>query len=178
MRWIRRVGVFFALALFACFRAIAETDDAHLMCPSGERGCNGLCRTICTQTSDCTGSDRCLRIDDQAVCLPYASCTFLGSDTQCVGEECTYYTRGGQQKTQCTSTPGANPQDITSFSDPTFEPSVSYYLQDGCKGNARYETTPAVGDPACGMTQTVKRCMRSGTTCMLVDGTTKDFVAK
>ena len=55
-----------------------------------------------------------------AVCLDYTSCSYLASDTQCLGTGYDYtYTRFGLEAVPYSSTPwDANPYDTTPYVDP------------------------------------------------------------
>jgi hypothetical protein len=180
-------AVFSLLGLFACVVAPKEpesqSNDSPLNCTDTQRFFNGACRAICDTNTACGGTDRCMTVEKgTALCLDYQHCAHLGSDTQCFGTGRYYASvfRSGWEERPYDSQPqDANPYDVTPYVDPYFEgePYTQAYDQLGCMGNARWETTAAVGEPSCGQEQEVVRCRHYEHGCFLVPGHTTDFVA-
>jgi hypothetical protein len=167
---------------------LKDTDQ----CASGQRIFNGVCRVECTGAVDCPTGSYCTNLDDgTSLCLPYTNCSFLDSDTQCVGTGMyTVYGRGGMTQQYYTSYPrDADPDDVTDFEDGFFVVdeeamgraiglyAASYLSEDGCQGNAGWTTILATGEPACGQAHEVMRCRRYNNECVLVPGTTLDRVS-
>ena len=181
-----------ASALFACLGRVSSdgqtTDQTTnpLDCTPSERFFNGSCRPVCSTSASCSGGTRCMAIDaTDAVCLDYGHCSYLDSDTQCLGTG-TYYTysRFGLEAVPYASTPwDANPYDTSPYVDPYFNasPGSEYpYTSpsgDGCQGDAQFLKIAATGDVACDQAHVVDRCRRTGDSCILVQGTTVDLVS-
>lgn len=151
--------------------------DGGIECPKGFRLFNGDCRLVCTATTECGDDTHCISVDedDDALCLPYAECAYLGDDTQCVASGGAYgYTRGGMSTFYpYLSTPGADPNQSTGFDDPYF-----YGGGQGgpCAGDAKWIATPAKPPVGCNGKHTVTRCRLFYDRCELVTGTTREFV--
>jgi hypothetical protein len=151
-------------------------------CPPGSRLFNGDCHVICTKGADCEGGTHCIAVDDEeAMCLPYETCGYFGSDTQCVayGGWYSYSPRGGGATFYpYESTPGADPNDISSKYDPYFKPDPYWATTGPCQGNAKWITVAAKGDVSCNATHEVERCRFNWTyhRCELGTGFTREFV--
>jgi hypothetical protein len=103
-----------------------------------------------------------------ALCVDYASCAHLGSDTECGG-----ITYGGYGE--------------YSSSDETIDvppPSVPYGYSSapvGCAGNATWKVAKAAPNgelPFCGSVHNVTRCQKSGSRCALVPATAMDLAER
>jgi len=150
-------------------------------CSEGFRLFNGDCHRICTKGADCDDGTHCIAVDDEeSMCLPYDECAYLGSDTQCVAYGGWYgYTRGGGSTFYpYQSTPGADPNDVSSQYDPYFQPQPYWAVTGPCQGNAKWITLPAQGSVACSDTHSVQRCRFNYTyhRCELGPGITREFV--
>jgi hypothetical protein len=181
------VAVIALLSLLACVLAPGRIESGDTSCPVRERFFNGECRPECTTTTDCSGGASCVTVDNAgAVCISPNStssndCTYLGSDTECVGVgEYTINSRFGMETQPYTSDPPyADPSLVTPYDDLSFIETPNPYQSDyatttGCRGDAKWVTAKATTDPQCGQRHTVIRCRRLGTQCMLVSGTTLD----
>ncbi len=161
-----------------------KTADGGLECPKGFRLFNGDCRAVCTATTECGDDTNCIAVDDEddALCLPYADCAYLGDDTQCVASGGAYvYTSRDRMSTTFVpyrSTPGADPNESTGFDDPYFYGGSPYVAgQAGpCAGDAKWITTPAKPPVGCTARHTVTRCRFFYDRCELATGTTREFV--
>ncbi len=174
------------LAIFACAGRV-EPSSGTTDCPAGQRFLNGTCATICAKHEECDAGETCLTVEKGgAACIPKDGsthkdeCTYLGSDTKCVGVG-VYYTwsrGGGRVAVPYTSDPpGASASNTTSFEDPSFSTrNIAYYEPNsGCKGDATWQVTPSTTDPGCGQAHAVNRCRLVGSSsCVLVNGTTID----
>lgn len=156
-----------------------------MACPATQSFFNGACRAECTTTATCTSGTSCMQVEaGTSLCLPYQSCSYLASDTQCVGTGTysEYDSRIGMEVTvPYESYPmNADPYDVTPYLDPYFEAGTAagaYTVANGCEGDATFVKVAATGDVACGQLHDVVRCRRSGDVCVLVPGTTTDFVS-
>ena len=189
----------FAALFFACAGRVSQDaadsgppsgDDASsestaLGCPATESFFNGACRAECTTSTTCASGTSCMQVEaGTSLCLPYQSCSYLASDTQCVGTGTysVYNWRAGMEETvPYESFPvNANPYDVTPYLDPYFEADAdagAYTVANGCEGDATFVKVTATGDVACGQLHGVVRCRRSNDVCVLVPGTTTDFVS-
>ena len=190
-------GAIAVACIGACFVAPGRVDstgasNAALDCAAGERGFNGACRAICSETLPCAGGSVCAGIDaDVAVCLePSVTCSYLGSDTVCASRGGFYGSsgrgRGATQFIPYSSYPYGAAIDegaLTSDHDAYFQPygygGYSGYGSNGlgCQGNARWQPAPLAGSVACRGRHSVDRCrLVGGYSCTLVGGTTEEVV--
>lgn len=150
-----------ALCLFACLVAPDEpsgTSSNDLHCATSERAFNGSCRKTCVATAECGANATCMKVSaDLSLCLNYAHCAYLGSDTTCSGvRQPEYYDYGFQ-----------------SYGEST-DDGYGYSGAGGCAGNATWQVVTASGDPACGASHAVTRCAPIEGVCELVNGSTAD----
>jgi hypothetical protein len=174
-----------AASALACLTAPDEPggDASPLGCATNQRTFNGECRTVCTRTSDCTGGQICSNVGGgQTLCVPYAHCTYLGTDTSCAavnGGSGSYETYGYRRCRTFTAdcAPGYEPGDTDGDGcvDRCVPASYPYsYASNGCLGNATWEVEPASGDPACGQDHAIVRCTATPSGCRLAATTTSD----
>jgi len=168
--------------VFACGGQVNNSTD----CPAGQRFFNGECLLECAASAQCSGGAVCVALDTQGgVCMAQlgVKCSYLGSDTRCVGIDSYYYYgfRGFSEYVPLPSDPpNASSVGLTSYTDPYF---ASYgmgydpYGTQGCQGDATYAIVAPSTDPACEAEHDVVRCRRVGDACRLVQGTTKERVA-
>jgi hypothetical protein len=143
-----------AIFLAACLVAPTEPGPGGAPgCSPGERSFNGACRQECTANGNCDPGLRCMDVGgSSSLCLDYAQCGYLGSDSVC-GERSGY---------------GGSPYpDVT----------MPYGVND-CAGDARWlQSPPSAAGAACGVEHSVTRCTRRGSRCELVPTTTRDVAA-
>jgi hypothetical protein len=186
-----------ALPVIACSGALLDAggnpltsdsdggQDAPPQCAPGQRIYNGICRQICTSSTNCPAGSTCVAIDQQSLCLDGESgahCAYLESDAQCLATGGYYYygVRGQTEYVPYESYPPyANPYDTTPYTDPNFVPTAPYPFSDeysatGCTGDATWKSVPLATDPGCTATHAVVRCRRLNNRCMLVPGTTHE----
>src|SRR5688572_7690487 len=81
------IGAGAALGLFACLVAPDEPQSmtsAGLTCSASQRAFNGACRELCATSADCAAALKCMKVSsNESLCLDYAHCAHLGSDTAC-----------------------------------------------------------------------------------------------
>jgi hypothetical protein len=151
----------FGCALAACAFdadiARVNSDSAAIACGAGQRLFNGACRTLCSSSSQCDQGTQCFAIDQGAsACLPYQHCSYLASDTACVGSGSIY---------------GSSEYDDGNYA------SGDPYGSGDCQGNASFVKIDATGDVGCGQPHDVVRCRRVGDQCVFVPTTTTDLVS-
>jgi len=158
-------------------------ESSSTTCPAPQSFFNGACRIECASSTMCPSGTTCFQVEaGTSLCLPYQSCSYLGSDTQCVGTG-TYvtYDRGVEETFTYGSDPAnADPYDVTPYLDPYFEPDTTQgqdTVANGCEGDATFVKVTATGEVACGQAHDVVRCRRLDYSCVLVPGTTTDFVS-
>jgi hypothetical protein len=172
------------LLLAACLAAPGDSGtstSAALSCGGNERAFNGACRTVCTSTSQCGGSNQCMTVSaGVALCIDYTACAYLGGDTECAGVP--YGGYGGYGYSSYTSYDNASYGSYDPYwvEDPyssSYESYGSYSAGPfGCGGNAVWHSQPPAptDDPKCGEAHQVVRCRKVGNRCALVEGTTMD----
>ena len=158
--------------------------EGGTQCGAKSRFFNGECRATCSATTRCKADENCVEIDKQpdgAVCLPVVDstqCAYLGDDSQCVasGGFFQYSRGGGATFVPYLSTPGANPNDVTGHGDPYFYGTSAYGASGPCDGNADWVAVSAAGPVACNKRHAVTRCRLQYDRCVLIQGTTQEFV--
>ena len=190
------VGAVAVACIGACFVAPGRVDstgasNAALQCAAGERGFNGACRAICSETLPCNGGSVCAGIDGEvAVCLePSVTCSYLGDDTVCASRG-GFYSGGGRggptqfiPYSSYSGPYGIDPGTLTDDHDAYFLPYYSSGYSNygnnglGCQGDARWQPAPLAGSVACRGRHVVNRCrLEYGHSCALVRGTTEEVV--
>jgi hypothetical protein len=169
------VALAVGLLLAACLTAPGEpssTNASALTCASSERAFNGACRTMCTTSAQCAGSNTCMTVaGGLSLCLDYTACAYLGGDTECSGVPFGgYNSYGGYASYDPYWTPTYDPY-ATSYNG--YSSSAEPF---GCGGNAVWLSQPPAptDDPKCGEAHSVVRCKKVGRKCSLVNGTTMD----
>ncbi|HVH45169.1 MAG TPA: hypothetical protein VM925_22610 [Labilithrix sp.] len=169
----------------------ADASDAPVTCGSEERLFNGICRTICRETTACPRGTRCVSVENEAsLCLDPESasrCAYLDSDTQCYGAGTYAYTKHSPRGSyeaydRYASDPyNASPYDLSPYTDPFFSESStdnrstppSYFA--GCVGNADWVSVPLPSEGiACASKHQVIRCVRAANRCELRSGWTRE----
>jgi hypothetical protein len=163
------IGAGAALGLFACLVAPDEpksTTSAGLTCSANQRAFNGACRDLCTTNAQCASALKCMKVSpNESLCLDYAHCAHLGSDTV------------------CSAVGSAGYPTPTAYGDYGYGYGYSGYGYSGygyggfaCAGDAKWQTTtPVAGDPQCGEAHAVARCQPANGACTLVTGTAIDI---
>ncbi len=159
------VGLFLAACLTAPDEPAAVVSGL-LSCEPGKLAFNGACRSTCTTSAQCASPNTCMTVSaGAALCLDYAACAYLGSDT-----ECSRVSYGGY---------GSYHAYGHSSSSASYPTATGYGSNEplGCGGNATWQVASpsAVNDPKCGEPHRVVRCQNVGNQCGLVSGTTIDI---
>ncbi len=175
----------------ACFVAPGRIDDTQasgsaLHCTAQQRGFNGACREMCSETKPCVAGTVCAGIDQvDAVCLePSVTCSYLGDDSVCAARGGYYSSGRGRGTTQFipyssyAGPYGIDPSKLTDERDPYFIAMYGTYGSGlGCQGDARWRPAPLAGAVACRAEHAVKRCrLVNGYACTLVSGLTEETV--
>jgi hypothetical protein len=148
-----------AITVAACLTAPADVSStsSELACTAEERAFNGACHAACTTSTDCAAPETCMVVaSNEALCLRYTKCAYLGSDTECAAIQ-----GDGYGYSSVAAYPGSGEQEA--------------YGASGCVGDAKWTVLVAGSDPGCGQAHPVWRCRPVAGGCALVSGATADI---
>ena len=160
------------LSFMACLTAPNEPNSGPLVCPASQAPFNGACVQTCATTADCTGGLSCMVVGQgTAVCLNYAHCAYIQSDTTCERAS-----GGGGYGGNGYGEYSSYDEDPYWMVSPDNSGELSYSYQGAsCVGNATWVAIAPSGDPQCGQSHEVTRCRPTSHGCSLLNGTTEDI---